>query len=62
MIPAQDYLIPGVELSIPGICVFGVQGGLEAAQFNMYIFGDIFLKQFYSVYDFENLRVGLAIH
>jgi len=28
----------------------------------MYILGDVFLKSFYSIYDFENRRAGLAIH
>ena len=28
----------------------------------MYIFGDVFLRSYYSIYDFENYRVGLALH
>jgi hypothetical protein len=29
---------------------------------NMYILGDVFLKNYYSIYDFENKQVGLALH
>lgn len=28
----------------------------------MYILGDIFLRSFYSIYDFDNKKVGLALH
>lgn len=61
-IQPSEYLINGVDLDIPGICVFGVQGGLEASEYNFYIFGDVFLRSYYSIYDFENKRIGLAIH
>ncbi len=29
---------------------------------NMFIFGDTFLRSYYNIYDFENQRVGLALH
>jgi len=29
---------------------------------NMYIFGDVFLRSYYSIYDFESMQVGLALH
>ncbi len=44
-----------------GYCIFGISGGLDSS-FNIYIFGDVFLRSFYSIYDFENKRVGLALH
>jgi len=29
---------------------------------NMIIFGDVFLRSYYNIYDFENNQVGLALH
>ena len=29
---------------------------------NIYIFGDVFLRSYYSIYDFEEQKVGLALH
>jgi Eukaryotic aspartyl protease len=29
---------------------------------NIFIIGDAFLRSFYNIYDFENQRVGLALH
>ena len=46
---------------MPGYCVFGVQGTADST-FNMYILGDIFLNSFYSIYDYDNKRVGIALH
>ncbi|KAJ6256488.1 Penicillopepsin [Drechslerella dactyloides] len=35
-------------------------GGLQGYDGNMYIYGDIFLKAFYSIFDFGNTRFGWA--
>lgn len=48
-------------MDVPGYCVFGIQGGLDSS-LNIFIFGDVFLRSYYSIYDFENKRVGLALH
>lgn len=29
---------------------------------NMIIFGDVFLRSYYNIYDFEKMQVGLALH
>lgn len=48
-------------MGVPGYCVFGIQGGLDAT-LNIYILGDVFLRSYYSIYDFETKKVGLALH
>lgn len=48
-------------MGVPGYCVFGIQGGLDSST-NLFIIGDTFLRSFYSIYDFEQKRVGLALH
>lgn len=48
-------------MGAPGYCVFGIQGGLDPS-LNIFIFGDVFLRSFYSIYDFESKRIGLALH
>ncbi len=50
-IPPLEYLIDGEALEILGYCIFGVSG---AFSYNTYVLGDVFLRSFYSVFDFEN--------
>jgi Eukaryotic aspartyl protease len=54
-------LIDGADMGVPGFCVFGIQGGLDPS-LNLFIFGDVFLRSYYSIYDFENKRIGIALH
>jgi hypothetical protein len=60
-LPPKEYLIHGEDMEVPGYCVFGIQGGIDSS-LNMFIFGDVFLRSYYSIYDFEGKRVGLALH
>lgn len=36
--------------------------GLQPLEFGLYILGDSFLRNYLSIYDFENKRAGLALH
>lgn len=47
-------------MDLPGYCIFGVQGGIDEDE--PYILGNVFLKNFYVIYDYENFKIGLALH
>lgn len=59
-IPPSEYIFDGKNYGHEGSCVFGVRGSEELT--NTYILGQAFLRNFYQVYDYEKLKVGLAIH
>jgi hypothetical protein len=60
VIPWKAYLLPGEMFDMPGFCIFGVYGGVPDDQ--PYILGTVFLKEYYMIYDYDYLRVGLALH
>lgn len=60
-LPPLEYLINGTDIGVPGYCVFGVQGGLDPT-LSIFIIGDAFLRSYYNIYDFDNQRIGLALH
>lgn len=54
--PPHYYLIDEIDPTYGNICIVGVMYITQ----NMYILGDSFLRAWYSVYDFENNRIGLV--
>lgn len=48
-------------MGFEGFCIFGIQGGLDDNS-EYIVLGDIWFKSFYSVFDYENGRIGLALH
>lgn len=62
----ESYLINGEDIdpSLAGICLIGMMPHPPGVfgQFTMFLLGDTFLRNFYSVYDFENQSVKLAVN
>lgn len=61
-IPATTYLIQGEYLGLPPeFCVIGVTGFVPEEQ-KKFVFGNLFLKHFYSIFDAEQQRIGFAFN
>eukprot|EP00736_Rhodelphis_marinus_P014258 Rmarinus@m.21898 len=53
---AEDYV-----LNVEGTCVMGVMAlDYQVGGKDLYIVGDVFLSRYYSIYDYDNGRVGFA--
>lgn len=55
----EDYMIEEVDGN-KTFCYFGIFGDEKIG--DMIILGDAFLRAYYSIYDFENDRIGIAVH
>jgi hypothetical protein len=59
-LPPQQYLLDGMQFNMPGYCVFGIQGGIPDSA--PIVLGNMFLKNYYMIYDLDNRKVGIALH
>ena len=61
----KSYLLDAADLDerYAGSCIFGViQTPDVVGDTQLFILGDVFLRHFYSVYDYENAQVRLAVN
>jgi len=57
----QEYSIPPSQYLIPvgkGMCELGIMGIPD--KMNLWILGDVFLKTYYTIFDVDNKRIGIA--
>ncbi|CAJ0558143.1 unnamed protein product, partial [Mesorhabditis spiculigera] len=48
------------ELSSSGTCILGIQGSRQSGMPWFSLFGDIFMRKMYTVFDYGNRRIGFA--
>jgi hypothetical protein len=63
-IDGNDYTLEGKEYIIDsgGVCLFAIMGMDFPRRLGpMWILGDVFMRKYYTVFDYENERVGLAL-
>lgn len=60
-IGGKTYSVPGKDLVIQagGTCLFAMMG-MDIPSGPKWILGDVFMRQYYTIFDYGNKRVGFA--
>lgn len=61
-IDGKDYTVPGSKVVIQstGMCLFAMMGMDFPEPGPKWILGDVFMREYYTVFDYENEQVGFA--
>lgn len=61
-IDGVDYTVPGPKLVIQtaGMCLFAMMGMDFPKPGPQWILGDVFMREYYTVFDYENEKIGFA--
>jgi len=54
-----DYTISFSQPNLPDVCVLAMQA-MDQPGNEMWILGDVFIRKYYSIFDYGNLRMGFA--
>ena len=62
IINGKEYNIPGSKLVIQsaGVCLFAMMGMDFPEPGPQWILGDVFMREYYTVFDYEHKKVGFA--
>jgi hypothetical protein len=62
MIDGKEYVVPGKDLVLQtaGMCIFAMMGMDFPAPGPQWILGDVFMRKYYTVFDYENEQIGFA--
>jgi hypothetical protein len=60
-VPRSAYLLKAADVGIlSNYCILGITGYVPD-NVNKMVFGSVFLQNYYSIYDYETGRIGLAL-
>lgn len=61
-IDGTAYSVPGKDLVLQsaGMCIFAMMGMDFASPGPKWILGDVFMRQYYTIFDYENAQIGIA--